>query len=256
MRQHLQSLVLLGLVLGLSIKHGSADELVPCVNDGVELRQDFIVRVKLEGKALPGVKVEITRGRRPFDTRIIKSYFTGSDGLARITALPPGQYWLSAGVLGISAAYHCFHVSEESSRRAKRLIAYEWGYGAPLIRQVSGKLVDVQLGASDNPLWNSLHPVDVPIIGATLRLTDARTGQVFTTTSDDRGEFAFGALPDGTYVLHSEGGRTGRPYEPTDLLLKISSRARTSAVALKRGDASALGAASLNFSWDVPPQFR
>jgi hypothetical protein len=256
MRQNLQSLVLLGLIVGLSIKHGSADELVPCVNDGIELRRDFIVSVKHEGKPLSGVKIEITRGRRTFDTGIVKSSFTGSDGLASITVLPPGQYWLSAEMLGISAAYHCFHVGEKPSRRAKRFIVYQWGYGAPLIRRAAGKLVDTQPGNSDNPLWNALHPIDVPIGGATLRLTDARTGQVFTTTSDDRGEFAFAPLPDGTYILHSEGGRPGRPYEPTDLLLKISSRAKTSGLALRRGNPSALGAASLNFYWDAPPQFR
>jgi len=122
MRQHLQSLIMLGLIAGLSIKHGSADELVPCVNDGIELRQDFIVSVKHEGKALPGVKIEMTRGRRTFDTGITRSSLTGSDGLASMTVLPPGQYWLSAAMLGISAAYHCFHVGEKPSRRAKRFI--------------------------------------------------------------------------------------------------------------------------------------
>lgn len=256
MRKHLESLALLGLAAAWSCKPASADELVPCANDGIELRQEFVVAVKHEGTALPGVHIEVTRGRRSLDKQIIKSSLTGPDGLARITALSPGRYWLSVGMLGIGAAYHCFHVDDKPSRRAKRRLEYEWGYGAPLIRGASGRLVDTQPGNSDNPLWNALHPVDVPISSATLRLSNARTGQVLRTTSDERGGFAFGPLPDGTYVLHCEGGTTGRPYEPTDVVLKISSTARTATVTLKRANPSALSDASLYLSWNERPQFR
>ena len=161
-------------------------------------------------------------------------------------------------MLGISAAYHCFHVSPEPSRRAKRSAAYEWGYGAPVVRRLSGELVDTEPGSGGSPLWNLSHEVDVPISGAALRLTNARTRQLFSTTSDDRGEFAFGQLSEGTYVLHSEGGKTGRPYEPTDLLLKLSSGAKTGRVILKRNNPSALNGASMSFFWagSERPKFR
>lgn len=135
----------------------------------------------------------------------------------------PGDYWLNVELLGINAAYHCFHVARRSSRKAKGLLTYEWGDLAPAMRRVSGTLVDAQPGTGSTPLWNIIHRVSVPISSATLRLQNAITPEAFSTKSDDRGEFAFNLIPNGTYVLHIEGGTTGRSYDSTDLLIKSQS---------------------------------
>jgi hypothetical protein len=188
----------------------------------------------------------------------VLSVLTGPDGTARMSNLEPGEYWLRAEMLGIGAAYHCFHVAPHPSKHAKTLLKYEWGYGAPLVRRVAGTLVDTQPGTGGSPLWNLLHSVNVPISGAALQLRNARTGELFRATSDNRGEFAFDLIPNGTYVLHSEGGQTGRPYDPTDLLVKIRSTSRTVALVLKRQDPSGTncGDSSLYFDWKTSPEFR
>jgi hypothetical protein len=79
----------------------------------------------------------------------------------------------------------------------------------------------------------------VPIAGARLRLQNAITAVVFDTSSDEHGRFEFGPIPDGTYVLHIEGGATGRAYDPTDMLMKISARGRWTEVVLQRQEPGA-----------------
>jgi hypothetical protein len=234
-----------------------ACSLVPCVNDGIEVNPNVSVRVKHEGNGLAGVTIDVIRSN-PNAQRPVLSVLTGPDGIAGISDLEPGEYWLRAELLGIGAAYHCFHVAQHPSKHAKKLLRYEWGYGAPVVRRVAGTLVDTQPGTGGTPLWNLLHPLDAPISGAVLQLRNARTGELFMATSDSHGEFAFDLIPNGTYVLHSEGGRTGRPYDPTDLLIKIRSTGSTVALVLKRQDPSATncGDSSLYFSWKKSPEFR
>jgi len=224
-----------------------ACSLVGCIDSGVEVRRDFVVLVKHEGKPLQGVKVEVK-------TNVGSVSFTGvtdSDGKATITDLAPGEYWLSAELLGIGAAYHCFHVARQSSRKAKRLMRYDWGDLAPTMRLVVGKLIDTQPGTGGTPLWNMTHPVHVAIAGAKLRLQSAITREAFATTSDDHGDFRFDSVPNGTYILHIEDGITGRRYDPTDLLMKVRLTGTKTAVVLSRQEPGATncGDASLVPSW-------
>ncbi len=245
-------------VLGsLFIPSAAACSLVPCVNDGIEVNPNVSVVVKHEGKALGGVTIEIIRGESSTE-RPILSLLTHPDGTAQISDLEPGEYWLRAGLLGIGAADHCFHVAQHPSKHAKKLLRYEWGYGAPVVRQVVGALIDTQPGTGGTPLWNLLHPIDVPISGAALQLRNARTGELLRTISDNRGEFTFDLIPNGMYVLHSEGGTTGRSYDPTDLVINVRSTAKTLALVLKRQEPGATncGDSSLYFDWKKTPEFR
>ena len=164
---------------------------------------------------------------------------TSMDGTVSIS-LPVGEYWLEANLLGISAAYHCFHIKEQSSRKARRNLAYDWGDEAPATQRIAGKLVDSQPGSGGNPLWNILHRVDVPISGASLRLQNPTTGSVYTTTSSSDGQFTFDPIPNGTYVLHIEGGVAGdRGFDSTDLLIALAPDARRNSLLLTRRDGSA-----------------
>ena len=153
-------------------------------------------------------------------------------------SLPPGGYWLEANLLGISAAYQCFHVNQQSSRIAKRNLTYDWGDEAPATLRIAGKLIDSQPEIGGNPLWNILHRIDVPNSGASLKLRNPTTGEVDTTTSGSDGQFTFDPIPDGTYVLHIEGGSAGdRRYDSTDLLIAIAPSARRNSLLLTRRDA-------------------
>jgi hypothetical protein len=207
---------------------------------GIEMRRDFAVRIRHADKPLPGATVEIIGPQGTNDAKRF-TVTTGNDGVARITNLAPGDYWLNAEHLGVGAAYHCFHVNEKPSRKAKRNLAYDWGDLAPRTRRIAGKLVDSQPGkGGGTPIWNLLHRVDVPIADAKLTLDNATSGAVYHTTSDANGAFAFDGIPNGTYVLHIDAGKVepDREYEASDHLIALGPTARRDSLILKRREAS------------------
>jgi hypothetical protein len=192
------------------------------------MRPNFVIAITHGRKPLNGVAVQIRGNDKEF------TVFTTSDGKARIDDLPAGLYWLDAEFLGIGAAYQCFHVSDRPTSKAKRRLTYDWGDDAPATRRIAGSLIDSQPNKSGTPLWNLLHPVDVPIVGANLKL-QFPTGAVYTTMSDSQGDFAFEAIPAGTYVLHIEGGSAGdRGYDATDQLIELNPQASRDTLLLKR----------------------
>jgi hypothetical protein len=224
----------------------SACSLVACLGRGIELQRDFVVLVKHEGKPLQGVTIRVT------DTAATVRFsgVTASNGMVRAASLPPGDYWLSADLLGVNAAYHCFHVAERASRRAKRRMIYEWGDFAPATSRIAGTLIDSQPGTGDTPLWNLVHRVNVPVREARLKLQNPLTGAVFSTVSDQNGAFAIDRVPPGVYVLHIEGGKSGRDYDATDLLINLSPRATKDKLVLTRREAGggSCGGTSLELS--------
>ena len=210
-----------------------------CLDRGIEMRSDFAVKIRHADKPLPGAAIKITGPQSTSDAKKL-IVTTGEDGIARMSNLAPGDYWLDAEYLDIGAAYHCFYVSEKPSRKAKRSLTYDWGDLAPGTSRIAGKLVDSQPGKGGTPLWNLLHRVDVPIVGAKLTLENATTRDVYRTTSDTNGAFAFDGIPNGTYVLHIEAGKVepDREYEASDHLIALSSSARRNSLLLKRREAS------------------
>jgi hypothetical protein len=116
-------------------------------------------------------------------------------------------------------------------------VKLEWGDEAPATRRIAGRLIDSQPGTGENPIWNIIHRVNVPITEARLNLQDPVTRKSFSTTSDQTGTFAMEGIPAGIYVLHIEGGSGGRDYEPTDLLIRLSPRATRDALELTRREA-------------------
>jgi hypothetical protein len=219
-----------------------ACSMASCVNNGDEMRRDFVVRITFADNPLPGVSVQIT-GTRSF------SATSSADGTVNVSGLPPGDYWLNTDLLGISAGSQCFHVNSRSSRKARRLVKYEWGDLAPGIRRVAGRLIDSQPSQDGNPLWKLTHRLEAPISDAALKLQNPFTGKVYRTTSDHDGDFSFDAIPNGKYVLHVERGITdaGRNYESTDQLINLSETARPSSLVLEWREASggSCGGASL-----------
>lgn len=85
--------------------------------------------------------------------------------------LMPGDYWVTADFLGISAGSQCFHVSTVVSVAAKNSIRYTWGdYPNVTTRRVSGTILDSQPSADGTPIWRLTHRVTVPIMGAQVTL--------------------------------------------------------------------------------------
>ena len=212
---------------------GTACSLAGCIDHGIELNRDFAVTIKHQGKPLMGVTVKVTDavGTLRF------SGMTTATGSVRFTSLPPGDYWLDADFLGIGAGYQCFHVAERPSRHAKQRLSYEWGDLAPATRRIAGKLIDSQPGTGESPIWNLVHRVNVPITEAKLKLENPITRQIYSAVSNQNGTFAFDGVPAGVYVLHIEGGGSGRDYDATDLLIRLSPTASKDAVDLIRREA-------------------
>src|SRR5215510_10220676 len=208
----------------------SACSLVACIDHGIEVRRDIAVVVRHEGKPLPGISVKITGD----GGTTIFSAVTAPDGMVHVSQLSSGDYWIDVTFLGIGAGYHCFHVKEQHSSKAKTRLTYDWGNLGLGTSQVAGTLIDSQLGTGGTPLSNVIHRNEVPISGATLRLQNAINGEAFTATSNENGMFTFSSVHNGTYVLHIEGGQTGRRYDPTDLLLKVYERASRRTLELTR----------------------
>jgi hypothetical protein len=227
-------LAALALLLVLPI-YSPACSLASCGSDGgTEMRRDFRVRITHRGVPLAGVTVHVSGN--PAVEKTLFSGITGADGTVRVVNLPSGEYWLSADLLGISAAYECFHISSQTSRSAKQLVTYRWGDSAVQTREISGRLIDPMPGENAILLQNIRNGVVDPIVGATLKLQNARTAEVYDVTSDDDGRFSFGPITNGPYVLHVEGGTAlgGRAYAPTDLLIRMNDRAALNTLLLKR----------------------
>lgn len=224
----------------------SACSLVACLDQGIELQRNFVVLVKHHGKPLQGVTIRVTDSA----ATVRFSGITASNGMVRAATLPPGNYWLSADLLGVNAAYHCFHVADRASRRAKQRMTYEWGDLAPATSRIAGTLVDSQPGTGDTPLWNLVHRVNVPVREARLKLQNPLTGAIFNTVSDQNGAFAIEGVPPAIYVLHIEGGKSGRDYDATDLLINLSPRATKDTIVLTRREAGggSCGGTSLELS--------
>ena len=178
------------------------------------------------------------------------SGMTASDGTVHVADLPAGEYWLDAELLGITAGSQCFHIGSRTSRKAKRTLTYEWGDLAPSTRQIAGTLIDPQPGEGAILLQNVRNGVVDPIPEARLKLQNALTGAVYNAVSNHDGGFSFAPPPNGTYVLHVEGGTmpSGRDYQSTDLLVRLSNTATQNMLLLKRtsGGAGSCGGPSLS----------
>jgi hypothetical protein len=186
------------------------------------------------------VTVQITANPEGADHQAF-SEITSSYGAAHFTNLPPGDYWIKADLLGIPAAYECFHIDSSASRKAKKNRHYDWGDDAVSVAQAVGRLVDSQPGKGGNPLQNLLHRVNVPIAEAKMELRQPVSGTTYTTVSDVSGHFAFDHVPNGTYVLHIDAG-TGsgnRPFDTTDLLIQFSNMAKRGTLLLSRREPGA-----------------
>ena len=210
---------------------------VGCLGSGFEVRSSFVVRVTHDDGPLRGVGVRVTRFSGDTEEDVF-SGVTPGDGKVHIN-LPPGDYWLHVNLLGISAADGCFHVSHHPSWKAKGKLVYEWGEEAWGFQQAGGTFVDFQPAQGGSRLWNSMHATKVPVANAKFRLQDPLSGAVYTAVSGAGGEFSFGQVRDGVYVLHLEGASlpSGRSYEAADMLFRVTKSAKSRTLLLVHRDA-------------------
>lgn len=230
--------IVLSLLLSLSLQAGACSQ-VACVGNGFEMRRDFVVAILHDDRPLAGASVEVTTNA---NSNVVQRFsgITDENGRVRVVGLPPGSYWLHAQLLGITAAYQCFHVSSTPSRKAKAALKYDWGDMAPATSRIAGKLIDCQSGKGESALLNLLHCTPFPVVGARFKLQSPTTAAKYTTSSDENGSFAFDSIPPGKYVLHVEGGKTPtREYDSADLLIYLTQDTKWNTLLLKRTDPGA-----------------
>jgi len=213
--------------------------LAGCVDRGVEFRRTFTITVSHQDRPLPRVSVQIADNSESGGHQTF-SELTGSDGRAHFANLPPGDYWIQADLLGIAAAYECFHISRSPSRKARKNRRYDWGDDAVSAVQAAGRLIDSQPGKGSNALQNAIHRINVPITEAKMELRQPVTGMTYSTTSNGNGQFTFDHVPEGIYVLHIDAGTApgNRPFDETDLLVQFSHTAKRGTLLLSRREAS------------------
>ena len=135
------------------------------------------------------------------------TYLTDRKGFAFVPDLPPGEYWMSGTYLGSGLTEMCFHVPP--SREGKGALKFHWGDYAESAAEARGTVRDKESVGQDF-IWRVRHPVSVPIGVASLRLENALTRDIVTTTTRDDGSFDFGEIPPGVYVLTIEAESQGR----------------------------------------------
>jgi len=198
------------------------------------MKPSFTVVAKLRGKPLPRATVRIDKYVPNQDNQVWLKGITASDGKFRVASLPPGDYWIYVVMLGVWVGGECFHVGSAFSLTAKRQLKYEWHYVNETSR-ISGKLIDSQLGEGPTIL-DRLRRKEVPIGNAKFRLQDIASEENFETRSDDDGSFAFGPIPDGTYVLHVEGGTSTREFGSDQWGFTINARSKRYSLHLTSSD--------------------
>jgi hypothetical protein len=208
-----------------------------CANSGDEVRPTFTILVTHADKPLAGVSFHIVaKGTEHF------SGITDETGAIHVQQLTPGLYWLNGDLLGTGVVYTCFHISGKPSRKAKIKLSYAWGDEAPATSKIAGRLVASQPAKGGTPIWNLTHMVDVPIAGAGLTLRDPVSHALYMTTSDKDGHFFFEGLPNGTYVLHIEGGSAGEfIYDPANSVVELNNSAKRGELLFKGGPSGCAG---------------
>jgi hypothetical protein len=205
-----------------------------CLGGGPEVDPQATIEIIHQGSPLSGATVTVSRSG-PDDKPVLTGR-TGAKGKLDLSGLTPGEYWLSVDFLGITAALHCFHIDTRPSWRAKRKLKYEWGDWPTTTLRIAGELIDSQPGTGGNALKNQINRNDVPLAGAEITLHNPRNGEIMRTSSAEDGSFALGDARDGIYVLRIAGGKTGRAYEPTSLVVELAERARLERLRLERVD--------------------
>jgi Domain of unknown function (DUF4198)/Carboxypeptidase regulatory-like domain len=197
-----------------------------------ELNRTFTVRVTADDKPVSGVLVEVeTNYSKPGkENKIRFTGTTGADGSVRIPKLRAGRYTLSAEYLGLSIDYdECLDVLSHPTDKAEKEIHYTWGDEAAAVTgQVRGKLMNGERDPKLPIVERITHLKAVPIAGASLSLRSPSTKVPYTTTTGDDGSFVFSGVPDGTYVLHLDAGKSisGFTHEHDDQLIRVSNSAK------------------------------
>jgi hypothetical protein len=147
---------------------------------------------------------------------------TDSLGEVQINKLQPGNYWLTATLLGFSAGETCFHVNRKPFH-PESSFDFTWGDYSEPTRAVAGSLVVSKPGPEQNPIQRLIHRVDVPVPSAQIALTNALTKETYRSATSSDGGFTLPDIPEGTYVFTV--GEHITDASDKSIILKVTAKA-------------------------------
>jgi hypothetical protein len=208
------------LLIGLSTLGICCDQIFLEWNRG----PNFRVAVNMRDSALVGVRVVL----EPYDElprHYRKQTRTVEGGIAEFTDVKAGRYYVVAKRLGIEVGPGTVIVG--STRRPASEtdpIRVEWPLRAMYgIQTVSGRLQHHVYPKKDL-VQAFVHPKIEPLIGAALTLSRIDTEKrVAVVTSGQNGQFDFGSVSPGKYILHIKE-KTSREFVHSlddDLLIVV-----------------------------------
>jgi hypothetical protein len=213
------ALVLSGMSIPLH-----ACSMAGCLNQGIEMRSSFTVRVSHNGKPLPGVTVTVRAVMDPKteskdeSPKLLITAKTDARGELHTVNLPPGNYWINASLLGFDAGDTCFHVNRRP-QRPKGSFEFTWGDDAIQTLAVAGSLSATKPGPGKSPIERITHSVRGPVASAPMTLTNALTQQRYTAATSSDGGFVFADVPEGAYVLSIGDNRSD--FAERSLMLQV-----------------------------------
>lgn len=198
--QFCKALIYISLISGATGGHISACDMS---HTEIKVGKDLEVFVADRGKPLPGIEVRITRAieKPDFHLETVASALSDAKGAVSFRKIKSGRYYIAGMHVGVegSEAYLVVKSNRPSSR-----IALEWPARHILeVRNVSGILNARFFRDTGRGVLDIAYKQEGPFANEDIRLMRADSGEIVgTTRTDEHGQFGFGALDPGLYILH------------------------------------------------------
>jgi hypothetical protein len=202
----------------------------------VQVSTDLSVYISHLEKPIGGIEVTVVP--EGHDVPVLE-FRSNEKGIVELHSLAVGKYKLQASHAGVEAGYEWIEVlATPRKKNLKRRIDFEWGYSSFQVSEVKGSLTGLTFGNSGNKIMDVVHPREIPHPGVPLSLRSAFTDVKYRTVSDSTGQFMFGAVPEGLYVLEITGGAESMfgAAQDTNLVIDLDPASKQAELPLRLQD--------------------
>jgi len=173
-----------------------------------EVGSTFSIQISFREAPVAGVRIELER-----EGQVAATARTNSHGVARFSAIPPGEYWPRAGD-GLAFPRGSQEIKVVLNHPNREKLKLEWPADAMSVRGVRGRLTTSEL--LDDP--------DVPMQNHRVDLLDLRTARlVESVQTNANGEYEFKTAEPGLYALRVSLPMKGeQSFESHDLAIEVT----------------------------------
>ncbi len=167
---------------------------------------EFSVHITHRNKSISGIRVVISS--KEDDERTAFEGMTDGHGLINVSGLPSGEYFLTASHLGFEAGREWIEIVDSTNVDMKTAhhFEFEWAHWSVETNRIAGVLRGFVPGSTGNRLLDIARPASVTYPGVGITLSAAFSDETYTAVSDSSGEFFFGPVKPGIYLLTIAGG--------------------------------------------------